>query len=179
MVAFDVGANAGFYTLAFSRLVGSNGGVYAFEPYCENARNILHHIKTNDCANATLYQIALSGQQGLAYFDVAVSNAMGSIGRGSGQYFVPTTTIDAIVEGGIPCPDIVKMDVEGAEFDVLSGARAVLARKRTIWIVAFHSDEQVFKCGQLLFESGYKLHRIDGSEIADGNVDVDEIYAVP
>lgn len=60
MTVFDVGANAGFYTLAFSRLVGDRGQVWAFEPYAINVGNLIRHIELNDLNNVNLVQAAVA-----------------------------------------------------------------------------------------------------------------------
>ena len=65
MTVLDIGANAGFYTLAFSRLVGDTGHVYAFEPLAQNAANILRRLELNAIKNVTLIQVAVAGEPGL------------------------------------------------------------------------------------------------------------------
>lgn len=180
MVAYDVGANAGFYTLALSRLVGGSGRVFAFEPLAENAANILNHIRLNHCGNTILYQVAVSDKNGLAAFLVEQCNSSGRLG-GAGAYRVPTVTLDALLETeGLPVPDIVKMDVEGAESAVLEGAPTLLGMRKTAWVIALHGDEQQRKVGRILSMHGYLIFRLDdGSAVAAGNIDTDEIYALP
>lgn len=179
MIAYDIGANAGFYTLALARLVGRGGTVCAFEPLAENAANILEHLRLNSCSNVTLYQVAVSDQNGLSAFQVAQSNSMGYL-VGGGGYWVPTVAIDALIEAAkLPVPDIVKMDVEGAESKVLEGARKLLGMRKTIWVIALHGAEQRKEIGRILTDHGYRIYRLDSSVIAAGNVDTDEIYALP
>lgn len=177
--AYDIGANAGFYTLAFSRLVGPDGTVCAFEPFAENAVNVLDHLRWNGCKNAALYQLAIADQEGVTAFHVGEHNAEGRIG-GQGNYWVPTTTIDALIEKcGLPAPNIVKMDVEGAEVKVLRGARKLLDMRKTIWMIALHGSDQRQECGGVMVDYGYKMFRLDGTEISSRNIDSDEIYALP
>lgn len=179
MVAYDIGANAGFYSLAFSRMVGGQGSVHAFEPLAENAANILEHMRLNACANLSLYQVAVSDHDGFSAFQVAPSNAMGHL-TDAGAYRVPTVRIDSLIEAtDLPPPDIVKMDVEGAESRVLAGARKLLQMRKTIWLVALHGAEQRQRVGRILLEHDYRLFRLDGSEIAAAAIDTDEIYALP
>lgn len=179
MIAYDIGANAGFYTLALARMVGGEGAVYAFEPYAENALNILEHLQLNRCCNATLYQTAVSDQNGLSAFQVARSNSMGSLGE-VGHYWVPMVAIDALIEtANLPVPDIVKMDVEGAESSVFDGASKLLGMRKTVWIIALHGADQRKEIGRMLLDHGYGIYRLDGSAIAVGNIDTDEIYALP
>lgn len=179
MVAWDIGANAGFYTLALSRLVGGGGRVYAFEPLGENVANLLGHMDMNRCDNVTLFQLALSNADGLASFQTGQSNATGRLSE-SANYRVPTATVDRLIDQGQAlAPDIVKMDVEGAESRVLEGARELLRMGRTTWLIALHGADQRAAVGRLLTEHGYAIHRIDGERILGGNIEGDEIYALP
>lgn len=179
MIAYDIGANAGFYSLALARLVGNGGAVCAFEPLAENAANILDHLRLNKCSNITLYQVAVADQNGLFTFHVAESNAMGYLG-GGGEYWVPTVAIDTLLETNkLPVPDVVKMDVEGAESKVLEGAKKLLGMQKTVWVIALHSAGQREKVGRILTGYGYRIFRLDGSAIIPENIDTDEIYALP
>ncbi len=179
MVAYDIGANAGFYTLALSRLVGRDGQVFAFEPLAENAANLLEHLRLNRCDNAVLYQVAVSDRNGLASFHVGRNNSEGHLG-GEGAYLVPTVALDTLLETDkLPVPDIVKMDVEGAEASVLEGADKLLGMCKTIWVIALHGDEQREKVGRILSGHGYRIFRLDGSALASDGIDTDEIYALP
>ena len=180
MKVLDIGANAGFYTLAFSRLVGPAGHVWAFEPFAENAANVLRHLALNEIRNVTLIQAAVADVPGLAGFAIAASNSMGSLAATTGQYAVPTIALDALVEEGvIPVPDIVKMDVEGAESRVLEGARRLLNRGTTRFLIALHGAEQVRACLTALDRAGYRALRLDGHAVAANESWLDEIYAVP
>lgn len=179
MTAWDIGANAGFYTLALSRLVGSAGKVHAFEPLAENAASILDHLKLNGCSNVTLHQTALAERTGKATFLAARSNAMGCLSD-AGTIHVRTAAMDTLIESGeLPAPDIVKMDVEGAESRVLAGAQRLLAMHKTIWFIALHGEEQRQEVGRTLARHGYEIYRLDGSRTNGGNIDTDEIYALP
>lgn len=178
MTAWDIGANAGFYTLALSRLVGPEGDVHAFEPLPENAANVLQHISLNGCDNAALHRLALSDSDGEATFRTNDSNAMGRLAAG-GDLRVQTRAMDTLIESGeLATPDIVKIDVEGAESLVFEGARKLLALRKTIWVIALHGEAQQLKVGSMLRAYGYRLFRLDGAEIP-GDIETDEIYALP
>ncbi|MHB1231512.1 MAG: FkbM family methyltransferase [Burkholderiales bacterium] len=61
MAFYDVGANAGFYTLAAARLVGERGHVFAFEPLAENVANLRRHVQLNQLQNVSIIQAAVCG----------------------------------------------------------------------------------------------------------------------
>ena len=179
MTVFDIGANAGFYTLAFSRLVGDEGNVWAFEPYAENAFNILRHIKLNNLRNVTLLQAAVMNRAGVTGFQVAESNSLGITAR-EGVYRVPSVSIDDLIADRIvPIPEVIKIDVEGAESIVLDGARKLLSKQLTQVFVALHGDQQKRNCWEILESFGYRIYRLDGSTCGEGQFNSDEIYAVP
>jgi FkbM family methyltransferase len=182
MVVYDIGANAGVYTLLFSRRVGRKGKVFAFEPFGENAANLLHHINLNKLENVTLVQSAVSDKSGLTSFSMSKSNSMGVLSNERTLLRVPTITIDDLLEKfDFPLPHLVKMDVEGAEAAVLVGAAKLLSYHSTIWFVALHGRDQKRACQRIFEDSEYELFELDGSQIRDPleYLDVDEIYAAP
>ena len=179
MRVFDIGANAGFYTLAFSRLVGEHGHVWAFEPFAENACNLLRHVQLNALRNVTLFQVAVSDRVGVTGFQISESNSMGKIARDMGAYQVPTVALDDLVfERGVPAPELMKMDVEGAESLVLAGACRILAQSRPVLFIALHGDDQARQCGEILHSCGYDVYQLNGEKIT-GRISGDEVYALP
>lgn len=177
MVMFDVGANVGFYTLAFSRLGGDAGRVYAFEPDAGNVVKLRRHAVLNHLSNTAIVQVAVAGHIGLVGF---TSGAAGETGRlGGDDYLVPVTSLDTLVaSSAVSAPDFVKMDVEGAEASVLEGARELLAAGRTIWLIALHGEIPKRDCFRLLKEYGYLIEDLAGHRV-DETFGGDEIAAIP
>lgn len=179
MHVFDIGANAGFYTLAFARLVGHSGHVWAFEPYSENVCNLLRHVRLNALANVTVVQAALASSVGISGFSIAQSNSMGGISD-TAEYLVPTLTLDGFLKQcAAPIPDLMKIDVEGAESLVLEGARNTLSEGRTVIFLSLHGIEQKQACAAFLEAIGYRLTYLDGREATDRPLRADEIVALP
>jgi FkbM family methyltransferase len=115
MVIWDVGANIGFYTLAFSQLTTATGFVYAFEPLGTNFGKLLTHIRLNELTNVTAVQGALSDADGLVGFDTGPNALMGRLDADLRQYLIPTLTADGFVARYPQAvPDLIKIDVEGA-----------------------------------------------------------------
>lgn len=180
MKIFDIGANAGFYALAFSRLTGAGGHVWAFEPFAENASNVLHHLRLNAIGNVTLVQAAVADRPGVAGFQIAQSNSMGMLAAQAKGYLVPTVALDVLIQNGtVPMPDLIKMDVEGAEASVLEGAKTLLRHRTVVLLVALHGDVPMRACLTLLHEAGYEAFTLDGQALTADAPFVDEIYAVP
>lgn len=118
-IVWDVGANVGFYTLAFSRLVGSSGIVFAFEPYPQNVAYLLEHLKLNSIANVRVLTGALGAADGLISFVVGETRSTGHMGNWGDQttLMVPSWRADSLLamNSTVAEPDFVKIDVEGAE----------------------------------------------------------------
>ena len=188
-VAVDVGANIGLYTLLFSRLVGPAGCVHAFEPAPDNARRLRVNLLLNEAENVELRESAVFSRGGtvtLNLFDPRLG-PWHSLGRPElpdpferGKTITP---IDAIEVEAVTLDEyasvarldritLLKIDVEGAEPDVLSGA-AELLQRRAIEAILFevslpqsavlgHDPTEPF---ELLARFGYETRRIepDGS----------------
>ena len=56
MTVYDIGAQVGFYTLFFSRLVGDSGRVYAFEPFAGNIQYLMAHVRMNHLSMCRLFR---------------------------------------------------------------------------------------------------------------------------
>lgn len=138
-VVFDIGANIGFHSLMLSKLAGETGHVYAFEPNSENSRMILLGLEHNHVLNVTLLPVALSDQRGWEYFSSHIGSNGGFVGRqlaalhGHGT-IVPTFTLD---EMSLPNVDLIKVDVEGAEYKALKGGELMLSRSRPAIVCEF------------------------------------------
>lgn len=125
-VFWDVGAHFGWYTLLGSRAVGSAGKVYAFEPALNNLWYLRHHLAWNRCTNVEVRPVALGGQDGERTFG-GRGTGSGRLGKGTDR--VPVRTLDGLVaSGACRAPTYLKIDVQGAEAEVLQGAAETLGR---------------------------------------------------
>lgn len=165
-VVYDVGANAGFFTLLASKLAGPSGAVYAFEPLLRNLELLKKHVQLNDAQNVHIVPLAVSDRAGRARFATADSAAMGGLSE-RGGIEVETTTLDSFRDT-TPPPAFIKMDIEGAEHDALSGARSLLRETGPDILLSMHGFVQQQRCTALLREEGYELEVITADE-AEGN----------
>lgn len=142
MTFWDIGAHIGFFTLLTSRLVGDTGHVYAFEPMDQNRQRLLAAIQMNGCKNITVHDFALSVMSGEVMLYTHKSSAMwtlvAELGGQEGRV-IRCCTLDEFA-ASIPPPDLIKVDVEGAEVDVLRGGLHFLSTVRPRLIVEFSND---------------------------------------
>ena len=140
---WDVGANVGLFAFAAGRLAGPSGEVVAIEADVWLASLLLRSrdLPSNEGININIVPVAASDRNGIARFLIAkrgrASNTLEQSGFRSqaggtrNMQFVPTITLDSLLDTFQP-PNFLKIDVEGAEELVLSGASRVLAEHRPI-----------------------------------------------
>lgn len=175
-VVFDIGANAGFYTLLAASRVRPNGTVVAFEPLLENVRHIERHVQINRVDRVRIVQAAVGRNNGTARFQPHASRAMGRISD-SGTMDVDLVSLDALCDARtIPDPTLMKIDVEGAELSVLDGASRMLKRAQPTIFLATHGAEIHRKCCEYLAAIGYTIRPID--ETISSIDATDEVIAI-
>jgi len=172
---FDIGANAGFYSMLASVLVGARGRVCAFEPLPRNVRLLSEHLRINQLANVQVIEAAVSDVDGETYFDDSPGNAMGHLSD-VGTLRVQTITIDHwVAQNLLPIPHCLKIDVEGAELLVLAGARLTIEKHQPKIFLATHGAAQHEGCCEFLRSLRYRLESIDGRLVDE----CDELIALP
>lgn len=130
----DVGANEGYFTVLGGTLVGAGGRVIAIEPQERALRALTENVRLNGLANVETMAVLLGSAEGVGTLHLAPSTNTGASGTRSPVRYpvrrqrVRVTTLDSLLEaaGATRC-DLLKLDVEGAEVDVLRGARRALA----------------------------------------------------
>ena len=144
MIVFDAGANVGNLSLLFSHFVGPSGQVHAFEPTQETFERLQSIVSQAGCENIKLNQAAVTDKDGaveLRVYGVKYASWNTLANRPLEKYEinapVPTlqavaaTTIDTYcMENRIDHIDLLKIDVEGAEYQVLRGARKMLENQK-------------------------------------------------
>ncbi|MBI5648838.1 MAG: FkbM family methyltransferase [Chloroflexi bacterium] len=159
---FDLGAHVGFYTLLASELVGPLGKVIAFEPVPRNLFYLKMHLRLNHVGNVIVKEAAVLDKSGITSFEEASNSSMGHI-TPQGRLQVQTIALDNLVlDGGIPMPEYMKIDIEGAEFLALAGAKSILAKSHPTIFLATHGSTVHQACCEFLQTLGYRLQSIDG-----------------
>lgn len=175
-VVFDIGANVGFHTLLASSIVGPTGKVFSFEPVPRNLVYLRRHLQLNSIENVSVLEYAISDRSGTSLFDEGPDNSMGSLSA-SGGLTVSTATLDELISAGeIPIPDYMKIDVEGAEVQVLAGAMSLLKTFHPTLFLSTHGTEPHRQCCSLLNGLGYELSSMDERSSIEETAEVLAVY---
>ena len=164
----DIGGPIGLFAVVAARLVGASGKVFSFEP-TPFTRGVLQEVvELNGCSDIVEVRAeAVTAEQGeMTFFDTgdAISNANSLVRteRSRGEITVPTTSVDEFAaERGLKI-DCLKIDVEGAELDLLRGARNTFLNDRPAARLGLHPPF-ITANGQTLDEiwdllAEYKMH---------------------
>jgi FkbM family methyltransferase len=149
-VCIDAGANVGFYTLLMAKST-PNGVVHAFEPMPLNWHLLNASLHLNGIKNVCLNNRALGKERGESSFSASVDGAYSSmvnVGRKkeAEQLIVAVETIDDYMsEYNIDQIDIMKVDVEGAEGLVLTGAKKLFLCDKKPRLVLLELFDENFK----------------------------------
>ncbi|PIY24196.1 MAG: hypothetical protein COZ12_01310 [Deltaproteobacteria bacterium CG_4_10_14_3_um_filter_60_8] len=177
---WDVGAHFGYHSLAFASLVGASGQVIAFEPNPCNVERLEKNIVRNEKLGKriALMACALADSDGEAAFSLSENVDNGS---SSGSHLahaltpeikehywsfaarkVPTARADTLVaQGKVAPPQVMKIDVEGAESMVLLGSHEVLRQYHPIIVAEIHNVLMMYHVQKLLTALQYDLIVLD------------------
>lgn len=170
----DVGGHVGYYTLVSARLAGPTGRVVAFEPNPANHDFLRRHVAINGLANVEVVQAAVSSSNGTARFDFGSGSGTGHLAE-SGAIEVRTVRLDDFcAERGLR-PNAIKIDVEGAELEVLRGGEQTIAASRPVIFLSTHGEPVHRACLAWLEERGYTLRPILGDALESTS----EVLCIP
>jgi FkbM family methyltransferase len=169
---FDIGANWGFYTLLAHRHRDPGCQIIAFEPNARSAAELKTQLQLNHVDHAQVAVAAVSDRIGTMEF-VDTGSAIGQLLAEVDHHFVnakrvtvQTTTLDAAAEQFGP-PDLIKIDVEGAENLVLDGGRTVLTHHRPTLLAEIHGEEASRGFYDRMAAHNYATHTPEGVEVTD------------
>jgi FkbM family methyltransferase len=172
-IVYDLGANIGLYARFMSQVFGA-GTVIAFEPMPSNTAILERNLALGGCAERVrILPFAIADENGEALFQIDdVSSASGTLDavthgdacQARKQYgFPPATTkvavrtLDAILEQGLPVPQVIKIDIEGAEALALRGARKLLTTYRPHLAIEIHGIQAALDVTNFLLDLNYAV----------------------
>ena len=176
-ILFDIGANVGLFSIV-AGLKEKTCKIYAFEPSSQNFEILKENTKLNNLKNVFPDRVAIANFVGetMLKLNSSFKDVLNTIGQPRypdckivGKEKVPVTTLDEFIKrNNIPKVNIMKVDVEGAEFLVFQGAKTLLKRKdapliiyeSSLWTTkgfGYHPVEIMWSLRDL----GYKLFDLD------------------
>jgi FkbM family methyltransferase len=181
-VILDIGANIGFYSRLFAENTGGDAVIYAFEPERRNVEKLIEEISS--FKNICVYPYAVSDTSGSIEFTISPDSSVdhhisagkedsGSRGGGVERTYVRAVTIDEIC-ADLPSVDIIKMDIQGAEYFALKGMLKTLKRSPDVIILMEFWPWGFMRAGsdwkqltELLKENHLTAESFDGTDIID------------
>jgi len=160
----DAGSNIGFYAITAAAIVGSGGSVVAIEMLKVNADILRDNIARNNVDCVKVVEKALSDSDGNV---IVASMPTGSFGQATindqsqkNVFSVETATLNSILAQSKNVR-LLKMDIEGAEYDALLGATDVIGRIDAI-IFEHLTEKSSAQIANLLEPRGFRIERLDG-----------------
>jgi FkbM family methyltransferase len=175
--AIDVGAHVGFFTMQMAALVGPSGKIYAFEPYDQNAELLERSVSENHFSDRIVFQRAAAGAttgSATLSFPAETLNSGGAYLLRNGDQPLAgnrTATVPLVALDDLPLKRpvrFIKLDVEGAEPQVIRGAARVLKDDRPVVLSELHPTQLARASGvtadQFLADAhalGYRAHAVE------------------
>jgi FkbM family methyltransferase len=168
-VVFDIGAHFGLMSMVASRIIGDSGKVVAFEPNPQSRRILEEHLKLNQIHNATIEPIGLLDKTGELDFYATEASANSTFVKPfaeSRQFYkivAPVDTLDRYVKRSGLRPKLLKIDIEGSEYECLRGGQETCSSLKPIVLTEFNpisqrsTDMNERRVLHLLESFGYKF----------------------
>ncbi len=163
-ILWDLGAHSGYYTLLF-KTVNKESTVYSFEPVDSNSRYFQKHMDLNNLGKIIHSNNAVSDKEGVLKF--AKGNSVGGKLCEEGDMEVSVVKLSALLERReIEIPDVIKMDIEGAEFEVLKDLKSLLSsNQKPLIFLSTHSREDHDSCIDLMKLLKYNIIPLDAGDV--------------
>jgi FkbM family methyltransferase len=167
-IFLDVGAHIGKYTLRAAKTVGDEGLVVAIEAHPLNYQTLKKNIDLNKSQNVIALNLAAWKEDCKLKFFLGSASGWHSAkaDSGCGSLEVDARTMDHVLEKlGVGLANWVKIDVEGAEYEVLCGLEETITKNRPKIVVEVFC-QNIYKVKRFLMNHGYELVRIARVDIS-------------
>jgi FkbM family methyltransferase len=172
--AIDVGANVGIFTVPLALAVGAAGRVIAVEPAPDNVAALRRNIALNNLGNVDVHPIALAAEPGEVLLRLGADPAFHSTATvvrsrdAADATLVRAQTLDTLWrEAGSPEVSFLKIDTEGAEHAVLTGAPELLGTCRMPILLEAKDEQRRAELDRLLEQYGYSRARPRGFAVGN------------
>lgn len=177
VVAIDCGANIGVHTIEWAKELFSKGMVISFEPQEGVYYALCGNIALNNCFNVTAYNSAVGAERGMIeipkpnYFQPSTFGSMelrqSANSEDIGQKLEQMTQVEQVALDDLPLErcDFIKIDVEGMEFDVLTGANNLIEKCKPVMLIEFIKVD-ADRLKERLSSIGYSSYQIGGNFLA-------------
>jgi len=163
-VFFDIGTNVGYYTLMVAKRIGNNGKVFSFEPVTSTFDKLKANVEKNNFKNVSLNKIGISdiSQEIEINISDADNSGMSSlihIPNSSKKEVIKTISLDEYLkEKELEKINLIKIDVEGVEFQAIKGMTETLIKYSPIVLVEILSSKlgQIGKTNTEIYNLFYK-----------------------
>lgn len=143
MTVLDIGADIGYYTILLARLA-SPGAVFAFEPIPQARDTLERNVERNALKNIAVSPFALGNAAASAWIEQPFEKSrlnLSGVKPATGDVAVEIRRFDELAGAlGIQHVDFLKLDVEGAEHEVLMGMAHTIDRDHPICIIEVHGE---------------------------------------
>ena len=162
---YDIGANIGLFSVAFTEWIGKDGWLYAIEPNPACVSLLRANLAAVRGRNYTILPTAVSDRHGGFEFTLnygnsllgLLTNAQHEIVKAGHHVRIDADRLDQLIATfGLRKPDVIKLDVEGAEAQAVAGMMETLAAHRPIVVIELHGLESATATLRLLTRLGYK-----------------------
>lgn len=166
MTAIDIGACLGYYSVLFSKLVGNSGNVVAFEPEYTNYINLINNLIKHNCRNVRTVNAALSDYNGTGRLYLKAKKGWHTLIRDDNCEYqeIIIHKLDTYLKRfRIEKVDVLKIDVEGADLEVLKGAVDTISKSDKVALL-LETHVELYDVNEIeIFEllNNYKFDVLD------------------
>lgn len=175
---FDVGAHIGLVTLPMSSVLGEDGVVISFEPAEANLKHLKSHVRKNNIQNVVVIDklVGREKKDNVLFYESDDATGMNSIVQKNktkdySKKNKQQISIDEYCKESGYLPVLIKIDVEGAEIDVLEGAVKTITMAKPDIYLSVHPREIILNnqtiddLVKLIHRIGYDCYEVDGSDV--------------
>ena len=180
-IIFDVGTNFGYLSLVWAKSVSKNGKVYSFEPHPLLYNSYKRSVKSNNLEDIIVAENVAVGNE-LGIIDInflsTTSNTLNleSNKKNNKKGNVNIITLDHYVEkNSVNRCDLIKIDVDGIEFEILKGSQELIKKLHPIFIVETNRDSRII---DFFIKNDYQILNMQLKPIIEGELPLN-IFCIP